>query len=38
VDVVVFIDEESEIAAGRKVKEVLLVTGYRNGQYQVERV
>jgi type IV secretion system protein TrbB len=38
VDVVVFIDEESELAAGRKVKEVLLVTGYRNGQYQVERV
>jgi P-type conjugative transfer ATPase TrbB len=38
VDVVVFIDEQSSIAAGRKIREVLLVTGYRNGQYQVEQV
>lgn len=38
VDLVVFIDEESGIAAGRKVKEVLLVTGYSNGSYQVERL
>ena len=38
VDVVVFVDEESVIKAGRKVREVLLVTGYSNGNYQVERV
>ena len=38
VDLVVFVDEESVIKAGRKVREVLLVTGYSNGNYQVERV
>jgi type IV secretion system protein TrbB len=38
VDLVVFIDEEPGITAGRKVKEVLLVTGYSNGNYQVEHV
>jgi type IV secretion system protein VirB11 len=38
VDLVVFVDEESSVKAGRKVKEVLLVTGYSNGKYQVERV
>jgi Flp pilus assembly CpaF family ATPase len=38
VDLVVFVDEESGIKAGRKVREVLLVTGYSNGNYQVERV
>jgi type IV secretion system protein VirB11 len=38
VDLVIFVDEESGIKAGRKVKEVLLVTGYSNGNYQVERV
>jgi type IV secretion system protein TrbB len=38
IDVVVFVDEESSISAGRKVREVLLVTGYRNGEYQVEQV
>ena len=38
VDLVVFIDEEPGIAAGRKVKEVLLVTGYSGANYQVERV
>jgi Flp pilus assembly CpaF family ATPase len=38
VDVVVFVDEESSVIAGRKVREVLLVTGYSNGNYQVERV
>src|SRR5271166_1091408 len=38
VDVVIFVDEEPNVAAGRKVKEVLLVTGYSNGNYQVERV
>jgi Flp pilus assembly CpaF family ATPase len=38
VDLVVFVDEESGVQAGRKVREVLLVTGYSNGNYQVERV
>jgi type IV secretion system protein TrbB len=38
VDLVVFVDEESAIKAGRKVREVLLVTGYSNGKYQVEHV
>ena len=38
VDLVVFIDEEPEIPCGRKVREVLLVSGYRNGDYQVESV
>jgi type IV secretion system protein TrbB len=38
VDLVVFVDEESGVRAGRKVREVLLVTGYSNGNYQVERV
>ena len=34
----IFVDEEPELAAGRKVREVLLVTGYSNGQYLVEHV
>ncbi len=38
VDLVVFVDEESSVKAGRKVREVLHVTGYSNGSYQVERV
>jgi type IV secretion system protein VirB11 len=38
VDLVVFVDEESSIKAGRKVREILLVTGYSNGNYQVEHV
>lgn len=38
VDLVIFVDEEPELKAGRKVREVLLVTGYRDGQYQVEHV
>ena len=38
VNVVIFIDEESDLKAGRKVREVLLVTGYRDGRYQVEHV
>ena len=38
VDLVVFVDEESSVKAGRKVREVLLVTGYSNGNYQVELV
>jgi len=38
VDVVIFVDEEPQLAAGRKVREVLLVTGYSNGKYTVEHV
>jgi type IV secretion system protein VirB11 len=38
VDLVVFIDEEPTTAAGRKVREVLLVSGYSNGKYTVEPV
>jgi len=38
VDLVIFVDEEPELKAGRKVREVLLVTGYRDGRYQVEHV
>jgi len=38
VNVVVFVDEEPDLKAGRKVREVLLVTGYRDGRYQVEHV
>jgi len=38
VDLVVFIDQEPELPAGRKVREVALVTGYRDGRYEVEYV
>jgi type IV secretion system protein VirB11 len=38
VDLVVFVDSEAGIRAGRKVREVLLVHGYSNGGYQVEHV
>ncbi|MCZ2076315.1 MAG: P-type conjugative transfer ATPase TrbB [Bryobacterales bacterium] len=38
VDLVVFIDEDSELAAGRKVRELLVVTGYDAGRYSVEYV
>ena len=38
IDVVVFVDEETGIPAGRKAREVLLVTGYRDGRYLVEQV
>jgi type IV secretion system protein VirB11 len=38
VDLVIFIDEEPELPAGRKVRELLLVTGYSNGKYVVEHV
>ena len=38
VNLVIFIDEEPDLAAGRKVREVLLVAGYANGQYLVEHV
>ena len=38
VDLVIFVDEEPAVKAGRKVREVLLCTGYRDGRYQVEHV
>jgi Flp pilus assembly CpaF family ATPase len=38
VDLVIFVDEEPELAAGRKVRELLLVTGYSNGKYVTEHV
>ncbi len=38
IDLVVFIDEESGLAAGRKVRELLIVTGYEGGRYTVEYV
>jgi type IV secretion system protein VirB11 len=38
IDLVVFIDEDSEVAAGRKVRELLVVTGYDSGRYSVEYI
>ena len=38
VDLVVFIDEEAGLTAGRKVREVALVNGYLDGRYQLEYV
>lgn len=38
IDLVVFIDEECALAAGRKVRELLVVTGYDSGRYTVEYV
>jgi Flp pilus assembly CpaF family ATPase len=38
VDLVIFIDEEPGLPAGRKVREVLLVTGYADGQYVTEHL
>lgn len=38
VDLVIFVDEEPQLAAGRKVREILLVTGYSDGKYTVEHV
>jgi type IV secretion system protein TrbB len=38
IDLVVFVDCESSIRAGRKVREILLVHGYSTGSYQVEHV
>jgi type IV secretion system protein VirB11 len=36
VDLVVFIDEEPDLPAGRKVREVIQVLGYEDGRYIVE--
>ena len=38
VDLVIFVDPEPAIKAGRMVREMLLVTGWKDGQYQVEQV
>jgi type IV secretion system protein VirB11 len=38
VDLVIFVDPEPSLKAGRKVREMLLVTGWKDGQYQVEQV
>ena len=38
VDLVVFVDEESSIGAGRKVREVVCVIGHEGGRYVVEHV
>jgi P-type conjugative transfer ATPase TrbB len=38
VDLVIFIDEEPDLPAGRKVREVLLATGYADGQYVTEHL
>jgi len=38
VDLVIFVDPEPSLTAGRKVREMLLVTGWKEGQYQVEHV
>jgi type IV secretion system protein TrbB len=38
VDLVVFVDQEPDLIAGRKVREVALVTGYRDSRYQIEYV
>jgi len=34
--VVVFVDAEPSIRAGRKVREVCVVMGYRDGNYEIE--
>jgi type IV secretion system protein TrbB len=38
VNVVVFVDGEPSIQAGRKVREVAVVTGFRDGEYRLEYV
>jgi type IV secretion system protein TrbB len=38
VNLVLFVDGERSVAAGRKVRELLLVHGFSNGSYQVEHV
>jgi type IV secretion system protein VirB11 len=38
VDLVIFIDPEPSVTAGRKVREMLLVTDWKEGHYQVEQV
>lgn len=38
IDLVVFVDQEPSLQAGRKVREVMVVSGYHDGRYQVEYV
>ena len=38
VDLVVFVDEESSLKAGRKVREVVFVSRYESGRYVVEHL
>jgi type IV secretion system protein VirB11 len=38
VDLVIFVDQAADLTSGRKVREVALVTGYRDGRYHVEYV
>jgi hypothetical protein len=38
VNLVVFVDEEPSIRARRKVREVAVVTEYRDGDYDLEYV
>ena len=38
VDLVIFVDPEPSLKGGRKVREMLLVNGWKEGQYQVEQV
>ena len=38
VNLVIFVDEESQISAGRKVREMAIVLGYEDGHYQLEYV
>ena len=38
VDLVIFVDPEPSLQAGRKVREMLLVTGWKEGHYEVEQV
>jgi type IV secretion system protein TrbB len=36
IDLVVFVDQEPSLKAGRKVREVMVVSGYRDDRYEVQ--
>ncbi len=38
VDLVVFVDEEGSLSAGRKVREIVFVIGHENGRYVIEHL
>ena len=38
IQLVIFIDLDASIPAGRKVREVTVVTGYQDGRYVLEQV
>jgi type IV secretion system protein VirB11 len=38
IQLVIFIDLDANIPAGRKVREVAVVTGYQDGRYVLEQV